>query len=119
MSKILIIDDDLDMLIGLLLLFKKNGYEVETTTNGKEVWPKLNSFKPDLILLDIHLSGGLDGREICKQLKNDEKFSHIPVIFISADVLAESSFIDYGAQGFFPKGGDIKDLINSVKLKLK
>ena len=71
-QKILVIDDDLDILSVMTISLKDNGYEVEGTLNGEETLSRVNKFKPDLIFMDIYLSG-TNGREICKKLKEGKK----------------------------------------------
>jgi len=79
-KKILIIEDQINIRKILYKRLKKDGYEILTTSNGREGLKVLNFFLPDLIILDIMLPG-VNGYEICKQIR--KKFT-IPIIFLTA-----------------------------------
>ncbi len=72
MHKILVVDDDQSILDAMKIALELQGYDVETTTKGEETFTKIGSFKPDLIFMDVYLSG-MDGREICKQIKENNR----------------------------------------------
>jgi len=113
MSKILVVDDDVDILAVMETLLKRKGFEVETTTKGENTFPKIETFKPDLILLDVLISGH-DGRTICKKLKSNQDTRHIPVIMFSAHPAAAASIAEYGADDFIAKPFDINNLLQKV-----
>ena len=83
MYKILIIDDDIDILAVVELVLLHNHFNVHTLSKWQQIPQTIISYSPDLILLDVSL-GGADGRDICKQLKSDEQTKQIPVILFSA-----------------------------------
>ena len=118
MSRILVVDDDIDILSVMEIILSMKGFEVEVNSRGENTLPKIDSFKPDLILLDVLISG-YDGRVICKQLKADIKTKHIPVIMFSAHPSAASTISDYGADDFISKPFDVDNLINKVNKQLK
>ncbi len=116
--KILIVDDDLDILEVIGLILESEGYEVELMSNGQQVFEQINLFKPDLIILDVML-GNMDGREICNNIKNTKDTLHIPIIMISATHnMAESIKKNCRPDDFLEKPFDIVNLINKVDLKL-
>lgn len=117
MSRILVVDDDIDILSVMEVLLSMKGFEVEVTAKGENTFPKINSFKPDLILLDVLISG-FDGRTICKQLKSNEKTRHIPVIMFSAHPGAASTIAEYGADDFIAKPFDVSNLMRKVNAQL-
>lgn len=117
MAKILVIDDDPDILSVLEMLLSMKGYEVEVIDKGEHSLPKIKSFKPDLILLDVLISGH-DGRVICKEVKSKEDTRHIPVIMLSAHPGASASFEEYGADGFISKPFDVNSLLNKINEQL-
>lgn len=80
---ILIVDDVPDNLKVLSGILKDNGYKVRPVLNGQLALEVAENEKPDLILLDIMMPG-MDGYEVCRQLKLNPKLNEIPVIFISA-----------------------------------
>jgi DNA-binding response OmpR family regulator len=114
MHKILVVDDDQSILDAMEITLKLQDYEVETTTKGEETFSKIESFKPDLIFMDIYLSG-MDGREICKQIKQENKTKHIPVIIFSANKSMKEVFKDSGANDFIGKPFNMDELYDKVK----
>ena len=117
MSKILVVDDDLDILSVMEILLSMKGFEVEVTSKGENTFPKIETFKPDLILLDVLISG-FDGRTICKQLKSNIATRHIPVIMFSAHPGAAATIADYGADDFISKPFDVDHLLKKVNAQL-
>ena len=117
MFKILVIDDDLDILSVMEILLSMKGYNVEVTAKGENTFPKIETFKPDLILLDVLISG-YDGRVICKQLKSNEETKHIPIIMFSAHPGAAATIADYGANDFISKPFDVDHLLKKVNEQL-
>jgi DNA-binding response OmpR family regulator len=117
MSKILVVDDDLDILSVMEILLSMKGFQVEVTSKGDNTFSKIDSFKPDLILLDVLISG-FDGRTICKQLKSNKETQHIPVIMFSAHPGAAATIADYGADDFIAKPFDVDHLLKKVNLQL-
>ena len=117
MSKILVVDDDIDILSVMEILLSMKGFDVEVTSSGENALPKIESFKPDLILLDVLISG-YDGRAICKQLKSHQATSHIPVIMFSAHPGAAATIKDYGADDFISKPFDVNNLMRKVNYQL-
>ena len=116
-KKVLIVDDDLDILEALKLTFEAEGYSAQTITKGEQTYAVIAAFKPDVVILDILLSGK-DGRTICKKLKNDEKTSALPIIMISAQPGAHKSTQDVGADDFLAKPFDTDVLIAKVNALL-
>jgi DNA-binding response OmpR family regulator len=113
-SRILVIDDDESILDAIRLILETEGYFVETTFKGEETFKKVSNFKPDLILLDVLMSG-TDGRHICKELKNDLVTKKIPVIMISAHPTAKKGAEESGADGFLAKPFDTTQLLETLK----
>src|ERR1017187_3600375 len=101
MKKILIADDNTDILQVVELILKSHGYDVEAVSDGFKVIERTGIFKPDLVLLDVYLAG-IDGREICKKLKADIKTTNIPVIMFSAQSNLDE-VIKYKADNFIGK----------------
>jgi DNA-binding response OmpR family regulator len=113
-KKILAVDDDVDILDALEVVLTMEDYDVETIAKGEEVYKMVENFQPDLIILDVLLSGN-DGRTICKKLKSDNKTKRIPVIMISAHPSAKESVREVGANAFLAKPFDIDELLQEVK----
>ncbi len=113
MVKILIIDDDVDLLRGLQYLLKTKGFQVETMTRGDNVFNKVQLMQPHLIVMDVFLSGK-DGRLICKNLKLNPSFNQIPVILFSADPYVETGISNYGANAFVQKPFEVDNLLSKI-----
>ncbi|GFO96149.1 response regulator receiver [groundwater metagenome] len=80
--RILVVDDDL-MNVELLEGMLSKDYDVATAYDGKEALLKVETTFPDLILLDIMIPG-MDGYEVCRKLKGDEKTKSIPIVMVTA-----------------------------------
>lgn len=118
MKKILIIDDDPDIGTVLQLLFKRQGYEVATAAHEEAAYRLVAEFEPNLILLDVLLSG-TDGRTICKKLKADAATRSVPIIVFSAHPSVQKNREDCGADDFLAKPFQIPDLMNKIKHHLE
>jgi CheY-like chemotaxis protein len=114
MAKILVIDDDKPILDVVKTILDNEGYFVETISEWPGVFDRIKTYKPDLIILDIFISGA-DGRVICKELKKSKTTLHIPVILFSATNRLEAYTKDSNAQGYLKKPFETIDLINIVK----
>ncbi len=82
-QKILIVEDEPNIVIPLQFLMEQNGYDVEVSTNGEDAVETIRTWTPDLILLDIMLPG-LDGFEVCQIIRENPKLRHILIIFLTA-----------------------------------
>ena len=102
MKRILIVDDDKDLLFGLTSLLINKGYKVRTLEQGQLVLQEIKAFHPDLILLDVHLKD-TNGREICQMLKQNFTTRNIPVILISGDKEKPDNGDTSGADLFLQK----------------
>jgi DNA-binding response OmpR family regulator len=114
MKKVLVIDDDLDILEAVQMILESGGYDCDITTKGDETYKKIAEYTPDLIILDVLLSGN-DGRRICENLKKDDKTKDIPIIMISAHPSAKNSVKQCGADSFIAKPFSIKVLLSEVE----
>lgn len=83
MKKILIVDDEPDILSAVETVFKNAGYDTRTAADGKEAYKKAKSENPDLIILDLMLPQ-LDGYKVCGLLKTDKRYKDIPIILFTA-----------------------------------
>jgi DNA-binding response OmpR family regulator len=115
MKRILVVDDNHDILEVINIILEMEGYQVKLCDDGEKVQQLIFEFDPDLILLDIML-GAFDGREICKVLKDSKETRHIPVIMISAShTLIGASETGCGASDFIAKPFEITDLVSKVQ----
>jgi len=81
--KILIVDDEPNIVLPLQFLMEQNEYQVDVASSGEEAIEKLMQFGPDLILLDIMLPG-IDGYEVCEIIRLNPKWKKIKIIFLTA-----------------------------------
>jgi DNA-binding response OmpR family regulator len=113
-KKILILEDDADILDILSYLLSEEGYETHTLANGENIWEVIKEFAPDLVLTDLML-GDIDGRSICRGIKENPLTSDIPVILISArGDLSRSVGEPGGPDDFISKPFDINYLIKKI-----
>lgn len=111
-KKILVADDNPAILDAIRIMLEEEGYEVVTTTDGataRDMKPPL----PDLLLLDVWMSG-VDGRDVCKQLKSATATKHVPVIMVSATKYIEQIANDSGADDFISKPFQMEQLLEMV-----
>ncbi|MEH1824309.1 MAG: response regulator [Nostoc sp.] len=120
---ILVVDDTPDNLRLLSAMLTAQGFEVRKALNGKMALTACQMVLPDVILLDINMPG-MDGYEVCQQLKADEKTCEVPVIFISAldDVVDKVKAFDVGGVDYIAKpfhGAEVVLRIeNQINLRL-
>lgn len=109
----MVADDHPAILDAISNILEFEGYEVLTVLNGNSLLAMENGF-PDLLLLDIWMSG-VDGRDICKHLKQKPSTSKIPIVLVSASKDIERSAIEAGADDFIAKPFEMDDLLSKVK----
>ena len=113
MKKILVVDDDQGILDAFTAILESADYEVFTESDPGNLNKTIKKVLPNLILLDVLLSGG-DGRIICKRLKAKEETKDIPVIIVSAHPSAQKSIRESGADDFLEKPFDMEILLNKI-----
>ncbi|MFH1062229.1 MAG: response regulator [Candidatus Omnitrophota bacterium] len=115
-KRILIIDDEPDILRVVMFRLRKAGYEVLTAADGQAGWQMAKSELPNFILLDIRLPL-MDGFEVCKKLKDDPQTAAIPVIFLSASSAEDlsSKSKEYNAEGFMRKPFEPDELLRTIE----
>ena len=110
---IFIVDDDEAILDVIKIILEDNGYKTTVVTDGDDLFKKIRSNHPDLILLDIWLTG-TDGIAITKKMKINDKLKKIPIIMISANNKGKQIALENGADGFIAKPFEIDDLLKVV-----
>jgi CheY-like chemotaxis protein len=114
-KKVLVVDDDKDIRELIHLILEMEGYAVTELDNGHGVLEVIQALRPDVVLLDVML-GDIDGRDICKYLKNDPEVRDIPIIIVSAShgqhTMHEKQC---GANDYLAKPFDMNDLIDHVR----
>ena len=104
MKKILLCEDSKALSDLLFETLKAHGYEVLTADNGYDALARARSDHPDLILLDLMLPK-IDGLKICRMLKFDEKYKHIPIFIFTAKAEESDQALGFqvGADAYIPK----------------
>ena len=114
------IDDEKDIREILKVNFEKEGYTVHGFQSGESALKEIARIKPDLIILDIMMSG-MDGYEFCKKLRIGAEYRHIPIIFLSAksEELDKVLGLELGGDDYLTKPFSIKELKARVKAVLR
>ena len=117
---ILIIDDKPDAIIAAKKALQSEGYNVIEVYNGKTGLEAIEEKTPDLILLDVMMPD-MDGFEICKKLKEDELYNHIPIIMLTAkgEVDDRVEGIETGADDYITKPFNLRELKARIRMVLR
>ncbi|MGZ3776058.1 MAG: response regulator [Mucilaginibacter sp.] len=117
-QRILILDDDTDLLELMSMLLCDNGYETLTMSSGERIFEAIQMFHPDLVLMDVMLAG-LDGRIICSRIKREASLLGLPVILISGTHNLSDSLLQKGAPNdYLSKPFDMTFLLDKIKTQL-
>lgn len=112
-KKIMIAEDDTGILEAMQLMLEDAGYEVTTTVDGRTVQDMKDDL-PDVLLLDIWMSG-MDGTGICQHLKSQNSTKHMPIILCSANKDTQKLAKGCGADDFIAKPFEMVDFLSKVK----
>ena len=120
MSKILLVDDEPDILALVKYNLEKEGYVLETAENGVVGVEKAKSFKPDLILLDIMMPE-MDGMEACQEIRKEESLANTIIVFLTArgEDYSQLAGYDAGADDYITKPVKPKVLVSKLKALLR
>ena len=119
-SKILLVDDEEDILEFLSYNLKKEGFRIDTANNGISALKKLEKSKPDLIILDVMMPE-MDGIEVCEKIREREKFDDVLILFLTArsEEYSELAGFSAGADDYITKPIKPKLLVSRVNAILK
>ncbi len=115
---VLVVDDDADSRSMVRTILEANSYEVREATGGKDALSQLESFKPDLILLDIMMPE-MNGYDVVVHLKQKIETQNIPIIMVSAKGDPEDLILgykDYGVEYYITKPFTTRQLLAGIKL---
>lgn len=118
MNKILVVDDNKDIVWVVETILKRYGFDVISTMKGEEVISKAKKFNPQIILLDVFLSG-IDGIEICNSLKMLPETRDIPIIMFSAHTNRQDVMKFCGADDFLSKPFDANELVKKINKQIE
>ncbi len=116
-KRILIIDDDLDLLMLLERKLEKEGYSIETAASLLEAEELLVAFDPHLVLQDINVNGE-DGRQLCWKIKNAASSTDIKVLIISGYDYSTGRAVLFGADALLPKPFHLDYLLQRIDIQL-
>lgn len=115
-KRILVADDEIEAVKMMRIVLEASGYEVIGAYDGQEALEKARKEKPDLMILDLMLPK-MDGYKVCRMIKFDEKYKHIPIVMFTAR--AQQSDIkmgkEVGADAYITKPFDHNVLLDKIK----
>jgi DNA-binding response OmpR family regulator len=116
MKKILVVDDEDDILHFLELVLREKGYDVVSAASGQEALTRAQLSRPDLVLLDIMMPQ-MDGWEVLKLLRVDEATANVPVAMLSARTEAKDRVqgLQEGAIDYICKPFSLQELLGKVE----
>ena len=119
-QKILVVDDDKDILEITSYNLSKANFEVETASNGKKALEKLNKLKPQLIIMDVMMPE-IDGIETCLEIRKRKEFTDVVIIILSArgEEFTQLAAYEAGADDYVMKPVKPKILVSKVKALIK
>lgn len=115
--KVLVVDDEPNIIISLDFLIRKAGYELFIARNGVEALETVRAYLPDIVLLDIMMPD-VDGLEVCRIIKSDPELQHIHIVFLSAKSKTDDikQGLALGADDYVTKPFSTKALMEKVKI---
>jgi DNA-binding response OmpR family regulator len=120
MKKILVVDDEKDLLDLVRRSLARGGFEVITALDGKEGLAKVYSEAPDLMILDINMPV-MDGWEVCRKIRGDPLYKHLPIIMLTVKRTKKDQLkgLDLGSDEYIAKPFYPKELLARVKTVLQ
>jgi two-component system alkaline phosphatase synthesis response regulator PhoP len=115
-KKILLVDDEVDLVETVRFPLEMEGYHVLVSYNGEDALNQARKENPDLILLDLMLPK-LDGYKVCRLLKFDERYKHIPILMLTAKTQEKDKVLglETGANEYITKPFEMDFLMKKVK----
>jgi DNA-binding response OmpR family regulator len=117
MANILVLDDSRDLLNMIKTIFQLHNYEVRTASTRSSLMAHIEIFKPDIILMDVLLDG-VNGREICKELKENDDTKNINIILLSGSHEQLRNYKECKADDIIEKPFEFEDVERKIKLLL-
>ncbi|MFQ5888167.1 MAG: PleD family two-component system response regulator [Candidatus Hydrothermarchaeales archaeon] len=117
MARILVVDDERDIVTLVKIILEKEGHEIVAAENGEKCMEILRTNKPDLILLDIRMPGE-SGWDICRKIKGDAETKDIPVVMFTvrgSQKSVEKSLVYAHADAHISKPFETKDLLEKIE----
>ena len=114
--KVLIVDDEPNIVVAVEYLMKKNGYQIETAYNGQDALHTAESFQPDIVILDVMMPG-MNGFEVAQQIRGNPLHQNTQIVFLTAKGTTKDKMQGYSQGGDFyiTKPFDNHDLVNTIQ----
>ncbi len=118
-KKVLIADDEVNIVISLEFLIEQAGYQLEIAHDGQEALAKISTFDPDLILLDVMMPK-INGFELCRRVRENPAWQHIKIIMLTAKgrEVEVTKGLALGADAYIIKPFSTKELMAEIKQML-
>ena len=119
-ARILVVDDEPDLIAVLRMGLQMEGFEVLEAADGAAGLERAQADKPDLIVLDLMLPK-MDGYQVCRSLKFDSRYKSLPIFILSARPGEQDRrlALEMGADDFIRKPYDLKELVGKIRARLK
>lgn len=119
-TRILLVDDEPDIIEILTYNLSNEGYQIETAINGRDALEKANDWKPHLVLLDVMMPE-MDGIETCEQLRKNPRLSNLVIVFLTArsEDYSQVAGLEAGADDYITKPIKPKVLTSKIKAVLR
>jgi len=119
-ARILVVDDEPDLIAVLRMGLQMEGFEVLEAADGAAGLERAHADKPDLIVLDLMLPK-MDGYQVCRTLKFDSRYKNLPIFILSARPGEQDRrlALEMGADDFIRKPYDLKELVGKIRARLK
>lgn len=116
MQRILIVDDEPNIVLALELLMKKEGFEVRTADDGEQAFHAVGEFRPDLVLLDLMMPK-MDGYEVCQRIRADASLKDVRIIMLTAKgrEVEKEKGLALGADSYITKPFSTREVVLTVK----
>jgi DNA-binding response OmpR family regulator len=116
MHRILIVDDEPNIVLALELLMKKEGFEVHTVDDGEKAFHAVRELRPDLVLLDIMMPK-MDGYEVCQRIRSDTSLKSVRIVMLTAKgrEIEKEKGLALGADAYITKPFSTREVVAKVK----
>lgn len=114
-KRILLVDDEPNILLPLEFLMQQQGYEVDKAHNGHEALDKIHSRLPDIVILDVMMPG-MDGFEVARRIRSVPSYEHVRIVFLTAKGTYQDKMNGYdnGGEVYLTKPFDNAELVQAV-----
>jgi DNA-binding response OmpR family regulator len=115
MAKVLLVDDEPNILIAIEFLLEQQGMEIRKAFNGQEALATLRDFKPDIVVLDVMMPG-LDGFEVAKRIRQKLDYDDVRIVFLTAKGTQNDKLTGYksGGEIYITKPFDNEHLVSVI-----